>query len=114
MAHFERLGFAIVARNVRTRQGEIDLIAYDGQVLAFVEVKTRRATGGRRGVCPHEQPLAWLRFSQRRRLRVLARTWLASGSPGRQYAERVRFDAVGVTVDCAGRLMRLDHVEDAW
>jgi putative endonuclease len=31
----ERLGFAILARNVRTRAGEIDLIAFDGPTLVF-------------------------------------------------------------------------------
>ena len=44
-AHLQRLGFAILARNVRTRHGEIDLIAFDGEALVFVEVKTRRSAG---------------------------------------------------------------------
>lgn len=35
------LGYDILARNYRAAQGEIDLIAYDGQTLVFVEVKTR-------------------------------------------------------------------------
>jgi len=41
-------GYEIVARNWRCRTGEIDIIARDGQVLAFVEVKARRteAFGG--------------------------------------------------------------------
>ncbi len=34
-------GFKIVARNVRTSAGEIDLIALDQETLVFVEVKTR-------------------------------------------------------------------------
>jgi len=38
-----RRGFRIVARNVRTRFGEIDLICRDARGYAFVEVKTRRA-----------------------------------------------------------------------
>ena len=33
--HLERLGFAILARNARTRYGEIDLIAFDGHTLVF-------------------------------------------------------------------------------
>jgi Uncharacterised protein family UPF0102 len=33
--HLERLGFAIVARNARTRHGEIDLVAFDGHTLCF-------------------------------------------------------------------------------
>jgi len=36
-------GLAIVARNFRTRHGEIDLIARDGEVLVFVEVRLRRS-----------------------------------------------------------------------
>ena len=35
-------GYRIVARNLRSRVGELDLIAEDGQVLVFVEVKARR------------------------------------------------------------------------
>jgi putative endonuclease len=37
------LGWRIVARNARTRYGEIDLICHDGRGYVFVEVKTRRA-----------------------------------------------------------------------
>ncbi|MEW6325511.1 MAG: YraN family protein [Nitrospirota bacterium] len=36
-------GYRIVARNYRHRLGEIDLIAYDGATLVFVEVKARRS-----------------------------------------------------------------------
>lgn len=104
----------LVARNVRTRHGEIDVIAFDGRVLAFVEVKTRRAIARRRGMCPADQPLAWLRFSQRHRLTELARAWLSDGAHARPRAETIRFDAIGVIVDGAGRLLRLDHVESAW
>jgi len=32
-AHLQRLGFRVLARNVRTRYGEIDLIAFDGHTL---------------------------------------------------------------------------------
>ena len=38
-----RHGLAIVARNFRTRFGEIDLIARDGRVLVFIEVRMRRS-----------------------------------------------------------------------
>jgi putative endonuclease len=43
-------GYRIVERNYRTRRGEIDLIAYDGHTLVFIEVKARRsdAFGGPR------------------------------------------------------------------
>ena len=38
----EAQGYRIIERNFRTREGEIDLIAWDGPVLAFIEVKSRR------------------------------------------------------------------------
>jgi putative endonuclease len=47
---FYRLrGFAVVARNVRWREGEIDLIVRRGRVLAFVEVKTRQSLAAGEG-----------------------------------------------------------------
>jgi putative endonuclease len=112
-AHLERLGFAIVARNVRTRYGEIDLIAFNGDALVFVEVKTRRSRK-RWQLSPAEQPLAWLRARQRERLRRLAAAWLHSESRNRPAAHTIRFDGIGVIVDEADRLMCLDHIEGAW
>ena len=41
--HLIRRGFEIVERNYRTRWGELDIVAFDGRVLTFCEVKTRRA-----------------------------------------------------------------------
>jgi len=38
-----RLGYRIIERNCRSRWGELDLVAYDGDTLVFVEVKARRS-----------------------------------------------------------------------
>lgn len=114
VGHFRRLGFVVVARNVRTRHGEIDLIAFDGRALVFAEIKTRRASNRRRGLCPEDQPLAWLKFSQRARLKRLACSWLYENTHTRPKAHTIRFDAVGVIVDGADELLRLDHIEGAW
>jgi putative endonuclease len=114
--HLERLGFTILARNARTRHGEIDLIAFDGhtKTLVFVEVKTRSAGFGGRAVRPDQEPLTWLRPRQRIRLRRLARAWLSDERRERPTARTIRFDAVGVIIDGRGRLLRLDHLEAAW
>jgi putative endonuclease len=117
--HLQRLGFRILARNVRTRHGEIDLIAFDGRALVFAEVKTRRAPRRGPGPAGERDPLASLRPRQRVRLRGLAVAWLSrelprSGAGSRPTAETIRFDALGVVVDAEGRLLRLDHLEGAW
>lgn len=46
--YLRRKGYRILARNLRSSLGELDLVAEDGQVLVFVEVKARRtdAFGG--------------------------------------------------------------------
>ena len=53
-----RKGYRIVARNVALRGAEIDLVALDGSVLVFIEVKLRRggrAGTGREAVTPAKQ-----------------------------------------------------------
>lgn len=40
----QRRGYKILGRNVRTRLGELDIVARDGNTLCFVEIKTRRST----------------------------------------------------------------------
>jgi putative endonuclease len=48
LAHLQRAGLRLLARNFNTRFGEIDLVMRDGEALAFVEVRYRRyrAFGG--------------------------------------------------------------------
>ena len=43
-AHLESLGLVVEDRNYRTRFGEVDLIARDGEERVFVEVRTKRST----------------------------------------------------------------------
>jgi putative endonuclease len=118
-AHLGRLGFTVLARNVRTRHGEIDLIAFDGRTLVFAEVKTRRTGRRERQPAAHPDPLASLRPRQRVRLRRLALAWLSrdlprTGPGSRPSAQTIRFDALGVVLDAEDRLLRLDHLEGAW
>jgi putative endonuclease len=41
----EKQGMRIIARNIRSKSGEIDLVALDGEAIAFVEVKAWRSFG---------------------------------------------------------------------
>jgi putative endonuclease len=103
--HLERRGYAIVARNHRTRWGEIDLIAADERLIVFCEVKTRRV--GAAG------PFDGLRDVQCRRLRRMAAAWLVEERE-RPRAGELRFDAIGITIDARGRLVALEHLEGAF
>ncbi len=85
-AHLERHGLVIIARNVRCRGGEVDLIAGDGSAIVFVEVRLR--SNARFGGAA-----ASITASKQRRIIMAAQFWLISA--GRRYANRAcRFDAV--------------------
>jgi putative endonuclease len=102
--HLARLGYEIVARNHRTRFGEIDIVALDGETLVFAEVKARRGPGR-----------AWDNLHERkqRQVRKMAAAFLAEVTE-RPRSKELRFDAIGVTVDAAGGLVSLDHLEGAF
>ena len=103
--HFSRLGFSVLAQNHHTRFGELDLVLSDGRTLVFCEVKTRRLGSG--------EPFDALRPSKQSQVRRIAAHWLSEPSD-RPWHEELRFDAVGVVVDRADGLVRLDHAENAF
>ena len=113
-AHLGRLGYAVIARNVRTRHGEIDLIAVREGTLVFAEVKSARRRGGSRRGGSRVAPLEWLDPRQRARLRRLAAAWLGDPARERPASRTIRFDAIGVIVDEGDRLLSLEHLESAW
>lgn len=108
--HLERDGYEILERNFRCPHGELDIVAADRGFLIFCEVKTRVA-GSRAGPAG---PLDAIGALKRRRLRLLAGEWLRTRGEDGPHRHSLRFDAVGVTVDRAGRLLGLEHLEDAF
>jgi putative endonuclease len=85
--YLRKLGYTIVARNFRTPRshGEIDLIAWDHDVICFIEVKTRTS----RDVKP---PEAAVDRHKRREVAEVARDYLKRLPPSCQW----RFDIVSV------------------
>ena len=109
--HLAHRGYTIVARNFRTRYGELDLIAADRTALVFCEVKTRVA-GTRRGP---DGPLDAIGPRKRGKLRKMAAQWLAETAvDSRPRARDLRFDAIGVMLTPAGRLLAIEHLENAF
>lgn len=102
----------VLARNVRTRHGEIDLIVSGERALVFVEVKTRRIGARQRTIRADQQPLLGLDPRQRARLRRLAAAWLRDRRGPFRGTEAIRIDAIGIVIDSRGRLRLIDHVED--
>ena len=81
-------GFRVLDRNWRCREGELDIVARDGDALVFCEVKTRRGVG-------YGHPVEAVSRTKQRRLRTLAHRWLAAHD---EHAPDLRFDVVGVLV----------------
>ena len=96
-------GYRIVARNIRLRGGELDVIAEDAGTIVFVEVKARRSSA-------FGTPAEAVGPRKQRTLCHLALRYLA----GRGLGERpCRFDVVEVWVDAAGAL-RTGVLQDAF
>ena len=104
--HLERLGYEVVARNHRTRYGELDLVVADATAMVFVEVKTRRSG-------PAARPWDNLDDHKRLQVRRMAAAYLHDVAD-RPRRSALRFDAVGVVIDAAGRLVSLEHLEGAF
>jgi putative endonuclease len=82
-------GLHVLERNWRCRDGEIDIVASDGNVLVFVEVKTRSSV-----LCG--VPAAAVDRRKVARLRRLAVRWMAEHREVDRFWTAVRFDVVAV------------------
>ena len=100
--HLESLGFRIIARNHRTRRGEVDLIAEKGELLVFAEVRTRSTE---RFGSPEETVDA----RKQERFVLAARDFLARFRGGER---AVRFDVIAIVDGPRGGELR--HVPDAF
>jgi putative endonuclease len=96
-------GFRLIEHGYRALRGEIDLIAWDGKTLVFIEVKTR--TGPDCGP-PEESVTA----SKQRQIRRIAEAYLSDRGLGSPFC---RFDVVAVDAAPDGSLA-IRHLRDAF
>lgn len=87
--HLKASGFKLIERNYRSRIGEIDIVARDGDCLVFVEVKTRKSVD-------HGEPFESVGAQKQKKLTQLA--W--------SYAKRhrclntpIRFDVISIVMN---------------
>lgn len=96
-------GYAILARRYRTRYGEIDIVAQDGDTVVFVEVKARRTD--RFGTAA-ESVTPW----KQRRIAAMALDYLAWS--GRMESP-CRFDVVAID-GVASDKVTIQHIKAAF
>jgi len=85
------VGYTILDRNFSTRSGELDIIALDGKMLCFVEVRSRAGTDG-------APPHATVNRAKQARVRTAASAYLAAR---RLHNPLCRFDVVSAVPDPA-------------
>jgi len=102
-AHLQQQGYEVLARNWRCPAGELDVVAREGQTLAFVEVRTRR--GDRFGT-----PEQSITPAKQAKLVELAQTYLQEKD---LTDENWRIDVVAVEMDRRGRVKRLNLIRNA-
>jgi len=101
-AYLKGKGFKIIQANYRAAGAEVDLIASTGDILCFIEVKTRKT-------CDYGAPEAFVTRAKQLKIIRAARIF----SVRKPYREcQVRFDVVSVLR--AAETMACDHLENAF
>lgn len=104
--HLQAAGWQVLDRNWRCREGELDIVARDGQTLVFCEVKTRSGTG-------FGAPAEAVTAVKARRIRRLAARYLAESAAGGRSWPELRFDVLGV-IRSRGQRTRVEHLRGAF
>ena len=105
-ARYLRLhGYRIVERNFRCRQGEIDIIARKGEIIAFVEVKQRKNAD-------FGEAREFVTYATQRRLLAAAEQWLVKTGCELQ----PRFDVIEVYAPDGTKTLfpKINHIENAF
>lgn len=97
------LGLVVLSRNWRCREGEVDLVATDGERLVVCEVKTRSGTG-------YGEPAEGVTPAKAARIRRIATAWLRTYRVG--WCE-IRFDVLAVLCPPDGPIT-VEHLRGAF
>ncbi|MGN0788045.1 MAG: YraN family protein [Candidatus Onthoplasma sp.] len=100
-SYLENKGYKIIANNYKNKIGEIDIIAKDGNVLVFVEVKTRLSS-------MFGMPIEAVDDKKQRKIRLVAEVYLNSK---KLKNVECRFDVVGILGE---EEEEIEHIVDAF
>ena len=98
------LGYKILARNFSTHHGEIDIIAADGKVVCFIEVKARQKAD-------FATPQSAVNLRKQAHIRKAATTFLATTKLKNQLC---RFDVLAMVPDAQTKGWKIEHIRDAF
>ncbi len=96
-------GYKIITRNYRTKNGEIDIIAVNNEVLVFIEVKTRKSKF-------LESPFAAVTKRKQQQISRVAQEYL---SKNKLFDKDARFDVISISIDNA-HPPEIEHLENAF
>ena len=101
--YLQKHGYKLAAHGYQCRFGEIDLIAWDGDILCFVEVKTR--TNLQMGL-----PREYVNAAKQERIRKTALFYLSE----KELDCPMRFDVAEVYQSGSGALERIEYIKNAF
>ncbi|WP_028550406.1 YraN family protein [Paenibacillus sp. UNC451MF] len=105
LEHLQRQGFRIAGQNWRCRTGELDLIAWDNEVLVIVEVRTRSST------LRFGTPVESVDYKKCAQVIETAQFYVHTH---RLQNYQIRFDVISIVTDKAGNLVSLDQIPNAF
>lgn len=97
-----RKGYKILERNYRCTLGEVDIIARDGDILVFAEVKSRRSDA-------YGDPLESITLEKKRRISLVALHYIQHK---KLHGVPARFDVVAIRM--GNETVELDLIKDAF
>jgi putative endonuclease len=100
--YVEGKGYTVLERNYRAERGEIDIVALDGDVLVFVEVKTKRHDS-------YGEPETWVDRRKQAQIGKVAQAYIQQHNIDDRDC---RFDVIGIAGD--DQNVEIHHIEDAF
>lgn len=102
--YLDCLAYNVIARNFRSRFGEIDIIARDGKYIVFVEVKTRYNSN-------YGSPGEAVNYTKITKLRKTAEYYILKN---KLYKDYFRFDVIEIYIDYNNNSQTVKHIKNAF